>query len=83
MESPADLLRAALAMGHTLDDALAELRSSGATPVETIKAIYDVNGVDLGEAKRIFASSPAWASEARAADALHDEVFSILEKGEK
>jgi len=83
MEHPTRILHAALLAGLPLEAALAELRSTGATPVEAIKAIREVQGCSLGEAKQVFGASPAWASAVQAGEALHEQVQSVLSKGAK
>lgn len=81
MQNPANILRAALEAGTVLEDGLAELRMLGATPVETIMAIREVQGVGLATAKQVFCASPAWATEVRAGDALHEELIALGKKG--
>ena len=72
-----------VAQGATVEAALSQLRVEGATPVEAIKAIREVQGISLGEAKQIFSQSPAWSKEVLAGNALHDEVISLLERESK
>jgi hypothetical protein len=55
----------------------------GATPIETIKAIAQVQAVSLGEAKQVFSQSLAWAKEVSASDSLHGQVIALLEKDRK
>jgi ribosomal protein L7/L12 len=57
---PAAFLREALRRGIPLDAVLAALRQHGATPIESIKAVREVRGVGLGEAKQLVSTSPAW-----------------------
>ena len=76
------LLREKLGAGTTLEEGLAYLRATGAHPVATIKAIREVLGVSLGEAKQLFSISPAWASIVRANEPLHDEAIRILSQGD-
>jgi len=66
-----------MALGKPLEAGLEELRQLGVTPMETIKAIREAKCVSLGEAKQIFSLSPAWATEVRAANLLHDEIFQL------
>jgi len=73
-------LRAVLEEGQSLEVGLARLRAQGATPVETIKAICQVQQISLVEAKQLFAASPAWALEAAAGSALHEKIISLLSK---
>jgi len=55
------LLRQKLDDGKKLDDALTELRASGATIVQCIIAVNSCQGCSLNEAKKLVHSSPAWA----------------------
>jgi hypothetical protein len=54
-------LRSRLADGLVLDDALSELRSSGASIIECIVATKRIRGCDLVEAKTLIHQSKAWA----------------------
>ena len=81
VENPTRFLRAALEAGTPLDGALLELRAAGATPMETIKAISEVRGCGLGDAKQVFAASPAWAEEVQAGTVLHEQVMSSRSGG--
>lgn len=60
---------------------MARLRAAGADPVPTIKAIHEVMGVSLAEAKLKFDASPTWRIEAEAGRRLHEEVLRSLERG--
>ena len=53
----AALLREALRQGNPVDVVLAALREQGASLVESIKAVHDVMGVSLTEAKKIVADA--------------------------
>ncbi|RZJ07227.1 MAG: hypothetical protein EON50_21635 [Acidovorax sp.] len=81
MQHPTDFLRAALEAGTSFEGALLELRTAGATPIQTIKAISKVRGCDLGDAKQAFAASPAWAKEIQAGMVLHDQLLSLMSSG--
>ena len=78
-ENYAPQLRKLLNSGVGLDEALGQLRESGSSPIKTIKAIYDVRGVSLGEAKLIFSECPAWQDVVQAAEQLHDDMLEALE----
>lgn len=82
MNDFAPLLRAALDEGVSLEVAMVRLKAAGAHPVSTIKAIRDVTGVSLAEAKLKFDASPTWRIEAEAGRRLHEEVLRGLEHGE-
>jgi ribosomal protein L7/L12 len=55
----------------TVEDALVALHHLGASPMAAIKALVTGRGVSLGDAKHALHSSPAWAKEAREAEAAH------------
>ena len=75
MRSCSTRLRRLLDDGVDLDAALGQLREDGATPVEVIAAIREVLSVSLAQAKSRFAQCPAWAAEARAGDAFHEQII--------
>jgi ribosomal protein L7/L12 len=81
--STAEHLASQLAAGVSFEAALASLHEQGASPVEVIKAIREVHGVSLGEAKRLFSESPAWRSESEAADRLHEELLAVLRREQR
>jgi len=64
--------------GRSLEDGLAQLRAEGAAPEKAITAIHLAHCVSLAEAKQLFASSQAWAQEAAAGAALHEEMIAHL-----
>ena len=66
--------RRKLADGKTTDDALAELRASGASIMECIFAVQRFRRCDLGEAKKIVHFSPAWADMREQQDRFHAEL---------
>ena len=72
--------RGLLGSGLSSEAALGEMRNRGATPIEAIRAIAEVQGSSLEEAKKIFASSPAWRNEVKAADELHEELLTQLRR---
>jgi hypothetical protein len=73
-------LRSRLAEGLVLDDALGELRSSGASIIECIAATKRALGCDLGEAKRLVHFSPSWADVAKRSEAMWAELEEELDK---
>jgi ribosomal protein L7/L12 len=66
--------------GTVTEAALARLHAAGASPIQTIKAIREVQAVSLGEAKRVFSESAAWSMEDRDGDALHAEIIALFEQ---
>lgn len=67
-------LRTRLAGGLTLDGALCELRSAGASIIECIKATKSVRGCDPLEAKKLVHDSTAWADVIERTDAMWAEL---------
>jgi hypothetical protein len=73
-------LRRRLAEGQTLDDALKELRSAGASIMECIKATKHVRGCDVEEAKRLIHDSTAWADVTARTDSMWAEFAEDLDR---
>jgi ribosomal protein L7/L12 len=71
-------LRRLLAGGKGTDDALSELRASGASTVECIIAVKSLRGCDLAEAKEIVVLSSADLREQH--DRLWDELEDAFKK---
>jgi ribosomal protein L7/L12 len=57
---------------------LAQLRSDGFSPIESIKVTRAVLHVGLGEAKQIVHMSTAWADERSAFERLQDQVEAVV-----
>jgi hypothetical protein len=73
--------RSALSQGRSRDDALGELRRAGATPMECILAIAEVENASFVEAKRLFSESVSWADYVRRnGQALIDELKALEDK---
>ena len=70
------LLREATSRGYSLDLALTVLREQGASPIDSIKAVREVTGVSLTEAKKLVSGSKTWEdirdSHARFVDEIAD-----------
>jgi ribosomal protein L7/L12 len=79
MATATELLEKRLSQGSSLEVALADLRQTGTSPIEAIKAVRSVLRVNLGEAKRIFSASSAWHAENEAADLLHTQILTVLQ----
>ena len=79
MHQPGALAQLARDAG-SIESALRELRSRCESPIDANLALRDGRGVSLGDAKRALHASPAWASQARAAERLHDELLDALDK---
>ena len=63
-----------------VERALVDLKARGFAPVEAIRAIHEIYGLPLAEAKQALAGSTAWARECAAADHLHTKVLGVLAK---
>ncbi len=61
-------LRRKLADGKTFDQALVELRGSGASIIDTIASVRNFHKCGLEEAKRRVESSSAWADVCKATE---------------
>ena len=72
--------RRKLADGKATDDALAELRASGASIVECMFAVQRFRRCDLAEAKKIVHFSSAWADMREQHDRFHDELERAAEE---
>jgi len=68
--------------GGSVEEACVALRSAGASMVQAAKAFYYGRGMSLGDAKSALMSSPAWKREAAASEALHEELFTAIDRGE-
>jgi hypothetical protein len=72
--------RSLLNLGRSRDDALAELRRAGASPMSCIRAIAEVEQIDVAAAKRIFSESPSWSDYVRQNDeSLIAELLAMQE----
>ncbi|WP_417378283.1 hypothetical protein [Gimesia sp.] len=58
--------------------ALEKLQRAGAGPIEAIKALRAGRGLSLAEAKERLHQSPAWSTEARNAELLHEALWKAL-----
>lgn len=72
-----DRFRALLNEGRSREDALAELRRAGASPIGCIKAIHEVEQVGLADAKRLFSESACWADVHLSHEAFADELETL------
>lgn len=54
------------------DELLGELKDRGATAVESIKALREVDGITLQAAKSMLDNSEVWASNREASDYARD-----------
>ncbi|WP_052519327.1 hypothetical protein [Archangium violaceum] len=67
-------LRERARAGLSLDESIVFLHDAGLPIVHSIKAIHEVFGLPLGEAKHVTAGHPVWAPMAKANRRLHDDL---------
>lgn len=68
--------------GCSLEEVLASLRSAGATMVESLKVVREVEGVRLGRAKEIIDSSATWADMRESNERIRSLAVEALEDSE-
>jgi len=83
VEDLVPLARGLRASGMDVDDVLAELRSRGATVVESLKVVREVEHLTLGEAKIVVDESRAWADHRSSKDALRAEATGAFGESEE
>ena len=73
--------RAALIWGetHDVDAVLQYLRGQGYSKFDSIKALRELLGLSLGDAKRIVSLSPVWRDSLEESRRLHDSLISLLQ----
>ena len=83
--NPTDQFRALLSAGRSRDEALGELRRTGASAIECLRAIHEVEGANLATAKRLFSESPSWSDIVENTEAMfveaEKELHAILRIG--
>ncbi len=67
-------LRERVRAGLSLDESIVFLHDAGLPIVHSIRAIHEVFGLPLSEAKHVTAGHPVWAPMAEAARQLHDDL---------
>jgi hypothetical protein len=79
--TPTDQFRLLLNQGGSRDDALDALHQAGASPMDCILAIVEVENVGFAQAKRILSESPSWADYVRQNDqSLIDELEGLQDE---
>jgi ribosomal protein L7/L12 len=58
--------------------ALADLKLRGVSPIEAIKHLHEAFGLSLAEAKLELSRSPSWEPEVKAADSLHSALVGAI-----
>ena len=72
------VLRDELARGTGLNDALLTLREQGASVIDSIKSVREVECVPLGDAKQLVSSSPTWSDIRESHAAFIEELIQSL-----
>jgi ribosomal protein L7/L12 len=72
--------RRQLAAGKTLEDVLVDLRASGLWFIPCIKAVRELTGVSLGQAKAIVHNSEAFAVDRNDREEFWSELVTALEQ---
>ena len=77
-----ELAQPMLERGFTTEEILARLRASGATPIDSLKVLRRLFGIDLARAKEIIDSSDTWADMREATEEIRrTAIKAILEEG--
>lgn len=76
-----DILKSKLDSGSSLEEAISQLKTIGASPTDVMKALLETRKIDLGEAKVILGKSKAWKSIQTKADKLHGKIMIRIKKG--
>lgn len=67
-----------IAQGVSREDIIARLREDGFNIIEAIRALRELYGMHLGEAKQLVSAHPSWIPVARQAEPLHEAVTEWL-----
>lgn len=60
--------------GRSTEEVLRFFRENGATPIESIKLLRALDGIDLGEAKKAVHFSETWKDFREGSELLHEEA---------
>ena len=70
----------AQALGVDMDDVLCRLRADGATIIECVKVVREIEAMHLGRAKEIVDASTAWADRFAENDDLRTTAIEGIER---
>lgn len=73
-----ETMRAVLERGGDTTDALTALRDAGASMIDSIKVVMEVQGASLGDAKWVVEDSPAWRDGFEARQDWRDRIVEEL-----
>ena len=76
-------LRDKLANSKSLDNALLELRAEGASILQCVAAVENVQKCGLAQANRLVHFSPAWADMRAANEKLHEELEKLATESDE
>jgi len=77
-----DLAKKRRRKGSSVEEVLASLRSEGATIVDCLKVVREVEGVRLGRAKEIVDSSDTWADVRESNERVRSLAMQALDESE-
>lgn len=63
-----------------VDKLILRLHEEGNSIIESIKAVRELLGVNLGEAKQLVSQNPVWHDVVEAHIPLHDELIALMEQ---
>ncbi|NBD12870.1 hypothetical protein [Corallococcus silvisoli] len=66
--------------GLSVEKAVVALHDAGLTIVQSIKALIELYGMPLNDAKSAAASHPVWGRVVKAAEPLHDELEAYADR---
>jgi len=69
--------------GCSMEDVLSSLRSAGATMVDSLKVVREVEGIRLGRAKELVDSSATWADMHESNERLRSVAQQALEEDDE
>ena len=64
----------------SIEATLELLHDAGASPIDALKALRTGRSLPLGERKEALSRSPAWETETKAADQLHQKIIDAFEE---
>jgi ribosomal protein L7/L12 len=74
------LVRKEVGSGLSVEGAIVRLNNAGLTITQSIKALAQLFGMSLAEAKSVTATHPVWVEITKAAEPLHDELERAMKK---
>lgn len=76
-------VRGEVQRGLTVQGAVVALKDAGLTLTQSIKALTELFGLSLGDAKAVTAGHPVWADVVRAAEPLHAQLEEMASRSKK